>query len=168
LGNTTGVFVQAIAVALGLGVVVERSVAVFTVIKLAGAAYLVFLGVRAIRERRSLSAALDQKIVARPTRQIIREGFWVGLGNPKAAIFFAAILPQFVDRHRGNVPVQMIMLGLVFSAIAMVSDSAWGLLAGTARQWFARSPRRLEAVGGAGGLVIIGLGVRLALIGRQD
>jgi threonine/homoserine/homoserine lactone efflux protein len=92
----------------------------------------------------------------------------VGLTNPKAAVFFGAILPQFVDRSSGHVPLQMILFATMFSAMALVCDCSWGLVAGTARDWFARSPRRLAMVGGAGGLAMVGLGVGIAVTGRKD
>ena len=168
LGNCAGVYVQVIGVALGVGSIVEASVAVYTAIKLVGAAYLVLLGVRMFRHRKELARALGEEVAPTPMRQIVREGFVVGLTNPKSIVFFAAILPQFVDRSLGHVPLQMLVLGLVFVTIALVSDSAWGLAAGTARTWLSSRPRRLEVIGGAGGLVIIGLGVRLALTGRHD
>lgn len=96
------------------------------------------------------------------------EGFTVGVTNPKTIVFFAAVLPQFVDRGHGHVAVQMLILGLVFNAIAVASDSVWGLAAAGARDWFARSPRRLSLVGGIGGLTMIGLGVTVAVTGRKD
>ena len=99
---------------------------------------------------------------------MLRDGFIVGVSNPKAIVFFAAVLPQFADRSAGQVPVQLLLLGAVFMAIALVSDSMWAIIAGTARSWFARSPRRLELIGGAGGLVMIGIGASLALTGRKD
>jgi threonine/homoserine/homoserine lactone efflux protein len=167
-GNEVGEFVQVGGVALGIGMVVQRSVVLFTTIKLAGAAYLVLLGIRAIRDRRALVRLLDGAAAPRSSGRIFREGFIVGISNPKTAIFFAAVLPQFVDRPAGHVPVQLLVLGLVFLVIALISDSVWGLAAGTARAWFARSPRRLERVGGAGGLVMVGLGIRLAVTGRRD
>ena len=83
-------------------------------------------------------------------------------------MFFTAVLPQFVDPAGGWVPLQLLALGLVFVAIALVSDSAWGVAAGSTRSWRARSPRRLEALGGFGGLVMIGLGLRLLTTGRRD
>ncbi|MGP4092513.1 LysE family translocator, partial [Streptomyces sp. KR55] len=79
-----------------------------------------------------------------------------------------AVLPQFVDRAQGHVVVQMLLLGLVFNIIAVVFDSLWGLTAATARDWFARSPRRLSLVGGVGGLTMIGLGFTVAVTGRKD
>ena len=159
---------QVMAVAFGVGALVERSVAIYTVIKLAGAAYLVYLGVQAIRHRRSLAAALDATVAGKSTRRILGDGILVGASNPKAIVFFAAVLPQFVDRPAGHIPVQMLLLGSVFLAIAALCDSAWAVVAGSARAWFARSPRRLELVGGTGGLVMIGIGASLALSGRKD
>lgn len=167
-GNGAGVYLQVIAVAFGLGALVERSVTVFTTVKLAGAAYLVFLGLRAIRGRGELAAALDAKVPDRGRHRIFWEGFVVGATNPKAIVFFAAILPQFVQVGHGPVALQMLVLGLVFAAVALVSDSVWGLAAGTARAWLARSPRRLRQLSATGGLAMIGLGLRLAATGRND
>jgi threonine/homoserine/homoserine lactone efflux protein len=168
VGGQTGVYVQVIAVAFGVGALVQRSVAVFTVIKLAGAAYLVFLGVQAIRHRTSLAAILAERAVPASTSRMLRDGFVVGITNPKAIVFFAAVLPQFADRSAGHVPLQLLLLGLIFVAIALVSDSMWAVAAGTARTWFTRSPRRLEAIGGASGLAMIGIGATLALSGGKD
>ena len=167
-GNTVGAFCQVVAVAAGIGPLVERSVLLFTVLKLAGAAYLVFLGVQAIRHRRSLAEALGAKVERKSVARLMLDGFGVGVTNPKVIVFFAAILPQFVDRAAGHVPVQIITLGAIFAGIALLSDSAWALVAGTARAWLARSPRRLAALGGTGGLVMIGLGATLAFTGRKD
>lgn len=168
IGNALGAYVLVVAVALGIGSIVERSVAVFTVLKLAGAAYLIFLGVRAWRHRAALPATVSGPPSGRGTLRTTWDGFAVGIANPKTIVFFAAVLPQFVDRDQGGVTVQILLLGLVFDAIALVSDSVWGLVASTARTWFANSPRRLSAVGGAGGLTMIGLGVAVAATGRAD
>jgi threonine/homoserine/homoserine lactone efflux protein len=167
-GNTIGAFCQVVAVAIGIGPLVERSVLLFTVLKLAGAAYLVFLGVQAIRHRRSLAEALGAKVERKTVARLMLDGFVVGVTNPKVIVFFAAILPQFVDRSAGSVPLQIIILGGIFAGIALLSDSGWALVAGSARAWLARSPRRLAALGGTGGLVMIGLGAALALTGRKD
>lgn len=167
VGNAAGVMVMVVVVAAGLGSVLERSAVLFDAIRFAGAAYLVYLGVQAIRHRRELSTVLDVT-ATRPSRHILREGFVVGVTNPKLIVFFTAVLPQFVDPDAGPVPVQLLLFGTVFVAIALVMDSCWGLAAGTARAWLAGRPHRLERLGGAGGLVIIGLGARLALTGRKD
>lgn len=167
-GGQIGASLQVAAVAFGIGELVERSAAVFTVIKLAGAAYLAYLGVQAIRHRHSLSAALDATAQQKNVIVIVRDGIVVGVSNPKVIVFFVAVLPQFVDRAAGHAALQMLLLGAVWSAIALVCDSSWALAAGSARAWLARSPRRLAAVGGAGGLAMIGIGVSLALTGRND
>ncbi|MBY8839817.1 LysE family translocator [Streptomyces sp. SP2-10] len=168
VGNTLGAYLLVVAVALGVGSIVERSVLVFTALKLAGAAYLVHLGVRAWRRRGSTGEAFTGSGAARGGLRTLWEGFAVGVANPKTMVFFAAVLPQFVDREQGHVPAQMLLLGLVFNAIAVVSDAVWGLAASAARDWFAGSPRRLAAIGGAGGLTMIGLGVTVAVTGRRD
>ena len=168
LGNEAGLLVQVAAVALGLGAIVERSIAVFTVVKLVGAAYLVYLGVEAVRHRQALHRALEAEVVGRRARRILRDGFVVGATNPKSVILLGAILPQFVVRSNGHVTVQLLLLGLTSVVIALVCDSVWALLAGTARSWLGRSPRRLALIGGTGGLVVVGLGLRLALTGRRD
>src|SRR5215510_12061597 len=147
LGGQIGVYVQV--------AVVEHSVAVFTVLRLAGALYLVYLGIQALRHRNDLGAALSAKSEPKSIRRIAADGFLVGLSNPKAIVFFIAVLPQFVDRSAGHVPAQMLLLGAIFAGIAVFCDSTWALVAGTARTWLARSPRRLAVVGGAGGLVMI-------------
>ncbi|MFB8025472.1 MULTISPECIES: LysE family translocator [unclassified Streptomyces] len=168
VGNTLGAYVLVATVALGVGSIVERSVLVFTVLKTAGAAYLVYLGIKAWRQRGSLQAAFTGAAGARGSLRTLSEGFMVGVANPKTIIFFAAVLPQFVDRAQGHVVVQMLLLGLVFTVIALASDSVWGLAAATGREWFARSPRRLSLVGGIGGITMIGLGLTVATTGRKD
>lgn len=168
VGGQVGVYAQVVAVAFGIGALVERSVALFTVIRLAGAAYLIWLGVQAVRHRRALRAVLDQAVETRTMARIVRDGFVVGVSNPKAIVFFVAVLPQFTDRPAGHVAVQMLGLGAVFLAIAVLTDVSWALAAGSARAWIARSPRRLELVGGTGGLLMIGIGASLALTGRKD
>jgi threonine/homoserine/homoserine lactone efflux protein len=170
IGNSAGAFTQVLFVAAGLGALVERSAAVYNTVKLAGAGYLIYLGIRTVVHRRAAADTdtdSQATTIKRPT-VLLRDGFVVGVSNPKVIVFFAAILPQFV--HRGGAPasVQMIVLGLVFVAIALTSDSMWGLLAGTAREWFRGSPQRLQRLTGAGGLMIAGLGARLALTGRDS
>jgi threonine/homoserine/homoserine lactone efflux protein len=168
VGNATGCFVQVLLVAAGLGVLVERSILVFSAVKLVGAAYLIYLGVKAIIERRELALPVDPSGPPRRRRSVYVDGFVVGVANPKVIVFFASILPQFVEPDGAPAALQMAMLGAVFIAIALVCDSTWGLLAGTARQWFARSPRRIERLAATGGAVTVGLGLRLALVRRAD
>ncbi|MEU6700351.1 LysE family translocator [Pseudonocardia sp. NPDC046786] len=162
-GNLSGVLVIVVLVALGIGAVVERSAVVLTVLKFAGAAYLVLLGVRAWRHRGDRPGPTG--VVA--GRRAFREGLGVGVTNPKAIVFFAAVLPQFVDPTQGTTTGQMLVIGLLFCALATTVDVGWALGAGAARDWFARSPGRLRATGGAGGLMLVGLGIGVAGTGRS-
>jgi threonine/homoserine/homoserine lactone efflux protein len=168
VGNELGAACHVVAVALGVGVLVQRSLLVFTVMKLVGAGYLVVLGVRAIRRRASLRRALGGHVEQRGRGRLVGDGFLVGVTNPKTTLFFLSVLPQFVDPGRGHVTAQMLVLGALFVVLATLNDAAYGLAAGSVRGWLERSPRRAELVGGASGVTMIGLGVRLALTGRRD
>ncbi len=170
IGNEIGLYVQVVAVAFGVGAVVERSAQILTVVKFAGAAYLVGLGVQAVRHRKSMAEALTAQLRPVTPLRAIRDGFVVGTANPKTIVFFIVALPGFTSSAPGHLPVQvqMLILGALFPVIALGLDSAWATAAGTARQWLIRSPRRLALIGGAGGLVMIGLGVSVAVTGRKD
>lgn len=165
LGHSLGVLGVMVLVAAGLGTLLAASAIALAIVKFAGALYLIYLGVQAIRDRRALREAFQARAEPVGTGRALRQSILVGVTNPKAIIFFSAVLPQFVAPHAGPVPVQMLILGLLFIAVALVSDSVWALAAGSAREWFARSPKRLEAVGGAGGVMIIGLGASVAVSG---
>jgi threonine/homoserine/homoserine lactone efflux protein len=167
LGNAAGELVQIAAVALGVGVVLAQSLLLFSVVKFAGAAYLVYLGIQAIRHRGGGRTAADPSSPT-STARVLREVFIVGATNPKSIVFFVAVLPQFVDYSAGAIPAQLALLGAVFLLIALVSDSGWALVAGTARHWFARSPRRIAALSTTGGVMMIGLGGTLALTGTKN
>jgi threonine/homoserine/homoserine lactone efflux protein len=169
-GNAAGVYAQVAAVAFGAGVLVERAAAILAIIKWVGAAYLVYLGVQAIRHRRPMAEALAARVAPVPPLRAVRDGFIVGVANPKTIVFFVIALPGFTSRAAGHLPVQaqMLILGALFPAIALVLDNVWAAAAGTARQWFASSPRRLEVIGGTGGLAMIGLGIGIAATGRSS
>ncbi len=139
-------------------------------VKWAGAAYLVYLGVQAIRHRQSMSEALAVRAAPVGPLRAVRDGFAVGVTNRKTIVIFVAVLPEFTDRAAGQLPVQaqMLIFGSMFAVIALVLVSVWAAAAGTARQWLARSPRRLALIGGIGGLVMIGLGISIAATGRKD
>ncbi|WP_433757437.1 LysE family translocator [Nocardia sp. CA-135398] len=166
-GHAAGVFIALLLVSVGLGTLLAASALALTVVKFAGALYLMYLGIQAIRERKALRAALNAQIEPADAK-VFRQSVFVGLTNPKAIVFFSAVLPHFAEPSAGSLPLQFLILGTIFLAIALVSDSAWGLLAASARAWFARSPQRLEAVGGAGGAMIFGLGASVALSGSAD
>jgi len=168
LGHAAGNYVVAACVAVGLGTLLQRSAEAFVIVKIAGALYLIWLGIHGIRKRKSLSEAMAVAAPPREGWRAARDGAVVGLTNPKAYILFGAVLPPFVNRAAGNVPAQMLVLALVSVAIGAVSDCAWGFAASAVRAWFARSPRRVEMVGGAGGLAMIGVGVTVAFTGRHS
>jgi threonine/homoserine/homoserine lactone efflux protein len=168
LGNATGFALQLALVSVGVGAIVARSDAVFTVLKLIGAAYLVFLGLRNIRDRRALAEVFGAGAVApKSLGRIVREGFYVGATNPKGILIFTAVLPQFIDRSAGHVTVQLVLLGAICILIALLSDGAWAVASGTARAWLGRSSKRLEWLTAGGGVTLIGLGVGLAVTGRK-
>ena len=164
VGNGLGITVQAFLVALGLGAVVAASATAYTAIKLAGAGYVIWLGVQAIRDRARAREALEAQVAAE-RGHALRIGFVVGVTNPKTILFFVAFLPQFANRAAGHVGVQMALLGAVFGAMAICSDSIWALVAGRARDWLARKPRRLDRLGVAGGSMMVALGV--TMVARQ-
>jgi threonine/homoserine/homoserine lactone efflux protein len=166
-GHAIGNYVVAAAVAVGLGTILQRSATVFLVVKVAGAAYLIWLGIHAIWHRKSLATAFAHAAEPRQGWRALLDGVMVGITNPKSYILFGAILPQFVNRAAGAVPGQMLLLALVSVAIGAVSDCGWGFAASAVRNWFASSPRRFEMVGGAGGLAMIGVGVTVAITGRS-
>jgi len=163
-GNVTGAFALSTLVAVGLGPILQRSDLAYAAIQWGGGLYLMYLGVDAIRQRRVHAEDMrNQGEISPGMVRSMRDGFWVGALNPKGLVFYAAVLPQFVDREKGNVALQLIFLGAVFSILAFVSDGTWGLLAGTARQWLATDPKRLEKLRATGGTVMIILGVSVLI-----
>ncbi len=102
-----------------------------------------------------------------PPFKALRQGYVVGVSNPKAFMLVGALLPQFVVPDAGHVPLQLLLLGLVAVVIGLLSDSLWAVVASRVRDWFTATPRRGEAIGVAGGVSMIGLGVTLAVSGRE-
>jgi len=161
LGNALGLLPIIAAVAFGVGGIVAQSIVLFTIIKVVGALYLIYLGIQAIRHRKERTAQM--KDLPRSHWKQLGQGFIVGITNPKTIAFFVAVLPQFVDLSAGSVPMQMIELGLVFFVLALISDGTWALIAASARNWFGRSPKRMERLTATGGGMMIGLGGILLL-----
>ena len=167
LGNALGLLPVITLVALGVGGIVARSVVLFTILKVAGALYLVYLGIQAIRHRNQAADAATAAALPRSHWRQLGEGFVVGVTNPKTIAFFVAVLPQFVDYSAGGIPWQLAELGLVFVVLALICDSCWALAAGTARAWFANSPKRIARLRATGGGMMIGLGGILLLTGNK-
>jgi threonine/homoserine/homoserine lactone efflux protein len=163
-GNVTGAFSLSVFVALGLGPILQRSELAYIAVQWGGGLYLVYLGIDAIRKRSAHAADMtNQGEIAPSIRRSIRDGFWVGALNPKGVVFFAAVLPQFIDRERGSVTAQLILLGAIFAILAFVSDGSWGMLAGTARNWLATDAKRLERLRATGGTIMIILGISVLI-----
>jgi threonine/homoserine/homoserine lactone efflux protein len=167
LGNSLGLLVVLVLVSVGLGNLVASSDTVFEVLKIGGAAYLVWLGIQALRHRHGVDVT-DEAGSEVSGLRALRQGFVVGFTNPKAYVIFGAVLPEFVDRDRGQGSLQMLLLGLVAFGIGLCSDSLWALLASQLRRWFNGSPSRGRALGTVGGMSMIGLGVAVAVGGRPD
>ncbi|MBP8881852.1 MAG: LysE family translocator [Dermatophilaceae bacterium] len=171
-GNAVGLFLQSAAVAVGLGALIAASSTAYSGIKLAGAAYLVYLGVTAIRRRGDLAAHLTEatpgaKTAAPQPHRSLTQGLIVGLTNPKTIVFLGSLLPQFIAPSAAPTP-QILTLGTLFALIAALGDSIWALAASSARSWFALSPARLSRVGATGGTMMVGLGIAAAVSGRPD
>lgn len=165
-GNALGLVVQVACVAVGLGALVAASGTAYTVLKLVGAGYVIYLGIQAIRHRADARLALTAPGTARPAGpwRAVSAGFVVGATNPKTIVFFAAFLPQFVNDAAPATP-QLLLLGLLFGLLALCQDSVLALVAGQARTWFSRRPKRLDHLSVAGGVTMVGLGATLALQG---
>jgi threonine/homoserine/homoserine lactone efflux protein len=160
VGNVLGAFSLSVVVAVGLGPILQRSELAFIAVQVLGGFYLVYLGIVAIKHSQIHASDMTNQGDIRPSKwRSMREGFWVGALNPKGMVFFAAILPQFVDRDAGKVTTQLILMGAIFAVIALFSDGTWGILAGTIRNWLATELKRLVFMRMTGGIVMIILGL---------
>ena len=160
VGNVMGAFSLSVVVAVGLGPILQRSEFAFIAVQVLGGFYLIYLGIVAIKHSQIHASDMTNQGDIRPSKwRSMREGFWVGALNPNGMVFFAAILPQFVDREAGNVTSQLILMGAIFAVIALFSDGTWGILAGTIRNWLATELKRLVFMRMTGGIVMIILGL---------
>ena len=160
LGNNLGAFLISLLIALGLGPILQNSEIAYLGVQVAGGLYLIYLGIQAIRHSEVHAGDMTHVSGAKPNFfKSVKDGFIVGILNPKVWVFFAAILPQFVDRSAGRITSQLIFMGMIFAFIAFFSDSSWGILAGTIRNWLATETKRLVAMRRIGGLVMVLLGL---------
>ena len=164
LGVQTGGLVHVFAAAIGVSALIASSAEAFSVVKFAGAAYLVYLGIQRIRH-----AGEDDMQATEPRSHahLFRQGVVVNILNPKVAIFFVAFLPQFIDPAAGTPGLQIVALGLVFLAIAMVSDGTYALLAGTAAEHLRGNFKSRQRLDRFSGTIFIGLGAVAALTGHR-
>jgi threonine/homoserine/homoserine lactone efflux protein len=157
LGIGVGGLVHVVAATIGLSSLLASSATAFTIVKYAGAAYLIVLGIRRLLTREQVADEIARPPRAR--RRIFRDGVIVNVLNPKTALFFLAFLPQFVDPDAAAAPVQILGLGLLFVAIAFCSDSVWAFAAGTIGGWVRRSRWYLAFRRWVTGTVFVALGV---------
>lgn len=151
--------------AFGLTAVLASSAVAFAAVRYAGAAYLVVLGVRALLDRRGVDPAAPA--VRAGAGRTFRQAFAVGIANPKVAVFFLAFLPQFVTPSAGSATTQVLVLGLVFLAVALVLDLGWAMLAGLLAGWLRRHPAVLQRQRFVTGPMYLGLGAYAAVAGGK-
>ncbi|XSC42063.1 LysE family translocator [Bradyrhizobium sp. RDT10] len=161
-GTALGGLVHVVAGALGVSAIILASAELFTVLKFAGALYLVWLGLKTFREARDL----PQQVVAVGTQRVFREGVLVEALNPKTAAFFLAFIPQFLDLAGSYPALQFIALGLISVALNTLADVVVVMMAATARAGLTRNPNLLQRLRQGSGLFIAGLGISLALARR--
>ncbi len=160
LGNTLGALTLSVIVAAGLGPLLTHSKTFTVVLQLLGGAYLFWLGLDALRHRQEHARAMSDRDTKKPgTVMIVRQGFAVGILNPKSLVFFVAVFPHFVNRTGDNVTLQLLLLGVLFCVMAFCSDSTWGIIAGTAREWLSGSSTRLVVLRTVGACVMLALSI---------
>jgi RhtB (resistance to homoserine/threonine) family protein len=165
LGIAAGTIVHTLAVALGLAGLLRAVPVAFEIVKWLGAAYLVWLGVRALRHRSD--ATTNSELAPASRGAIFRQGMLTNVLNPKVALFFLAFLPQFVDPERGPVALQMIALGVLFNVQGTLVNILVAILASGASAWSRRRFGESALMRRVTGVMFIGLGVRLALMERR-
>jgi threonine/homoserine/homoserine lactone efflux protein len=163
-GVNAGALTHTLAAALGLSAILVSSALAFSVVKYAGAAYLIYLGVRQFFTKGALE---DVQYGHESLWRIFSQGYLVSIFNPKLALFFFAFLPQFVDASRGNPTLQMLTLGLLFVALAAISDGLYALLSSNMFAWLKRNPRFASRQKYVTGSVYVGLGLTAAMTGSN-
>jgi threonine/homoserine/homoserine lactone efflux protein len=166
LGIHTATLLHVVAAGVGLSALLASSALAFSVVKYVGAAYLIWLGLKKLFGQSAIPD-VERGLPTRGRMRIFREGFIVNLLNPKTALFFLAFLPQFVEVGRGHVATQIAFLGILYTAIGVLTDGTYALAAGTAGNWLKRSPVYLKAERWVSGFVYIGLGLTAAFAGNQ-
>jgi threonine/homoserine/homoserine lactone efflux protein len=164
-GVASGGLVHVLGASIGLSGLLLSSATLFSIVKFAGAGYLIYHGGRRLLGLEA--SALVAPTEVRSRRRLYRDGAVVNILNPKTALFFYAFLPQFLDPHKGSVALQALMLGVLFVAIALVSDSLWALASGSAAEWLKERPLAVSLERWLTGTVLIGLGAAAALTGTQ-
>lgn len=167
LGIGTGCFVHIFAVALGLSSLIFESALAFTIIKYLGAAYLLYIGLSSLFKKQATLLNQVHTSQAATWKKSFRQGFLTNVLNPKVALFFLAFLPQFVDpTSNHSIGLQMLMLGLIFNLSATIVNVLVAMFFGAIKNWLLRHPSALRLQEKATGLILIGIGLRLAAFER--
>ncbi len=161
VANTFGVLTQGLVVAFGVGVFLTQSSVGFTAVKVFGSAYLIYLGFTTFKSRKQKAGLVIKTNTVMSPSKVLRQGYTVGVSNPKTAIFMAVVLPQFISQNATSASIQMTIFAFEFCVVGVLSDSAWVLVAARAKEWLSSTPKRLEYLVGLGGVVIVVLGVVL-------
>ena len=160
LGNALGMLLLSVFIAIGLGPLLQRYELLLIVVQVLGGMYLIHLGIDAWRHKQEHADDMVKIEEVKPSNyQILRQGFTVGALNPKALVFFSAVFPQFVDPDVGSITIQLLFLGAIFTALALILDGTWGVLVGSSRDWFVTSRNRLVFLRTVGAVVMMALGV---------
>jgi threonine/homoserine/homoserine lactone efflux protein len=160
LGNALGMLLLSVFIAVGLGPLLQRSELLLIVVQVLGGIYLIYLGIDALRHRQAHADDMVKVEEVKPSNyQILRQGFTVGVLNPKALVFFSAVFSQFVDPAVGSITIQLLIFGAIFTALALMLDGTWGILVGSSRDWFVTSKSRLVTLRTIGGVVMMALGI---------
>ena len=159
-GVVCGILVHTTAAALGLTLLLQTSALAFLVVKYIGAAYLIFLGVKAWVEKSTLN--LQSSAPGVKSSALFWQGVLSNVLNPKIAIFFLAFLPQFVEKGSSSVAWQMIFLGLMFACFGLCFLLVVGYSSGTIGRWLTQRPQYTQSLQRLAGGILIGLGIRLA------
>ena len=165
VGLSLGTLVHVFAAAFGLSALLATSAIAFNVVKLLGAAYLIYLGIKTLRTPLPTDTTIEAP--PRQLKQIFVQGFIVNVLNPKLALFFFAYLPQFVDMSSGSVAGQIVMLGMIFTALGIISDSLYAIVSGTLGRWLKNNPTFVKMQRTVSGVVYIFLGATTALAGAD-
>ena len=163
LGNVGGLIFHTAAVALGLGALISTSPMAYNTLKYLGAAYLVYLGIKAIRKHAGGELASVHKTDEVSNWDLFIRGAIVSITNPHVTVLFVAFLPQFIEVDRGMVPLQVVSLGLIFMVAALMVFAAVALASGLVRQKIVESPSMLANIDRVAGVVFIGLAIKLFL-----
>jgi threonine/homoserine/homoserine lactone efflux protein len=164
-GVETGTLVHIAAAAVGLSALIASSAVAFEMVKYAGAAYLIYLGVRAFRDKDEPDLSTDGP--KQPRQRTFIDGVIVNVLNPKVALFFLAFLPQFVDPSRGSTATQILVLGILLASIGLVSDVVYACVAGGLGSWLRRRPTFLRRQRQVAGCTYLALGVAAVAIGHR-